>query len=528
MLLCSSAQAADECSLYGEVDKYQLLRRLSLDLRHQVPSYEEYRALDDEETVPEQLVDEYLASDEFKTVARRYHDKLLWPRLVGGVQILSTQFLLRSGPGDVNFLNSTMRSRTYRGGTALHACQNKPQVEIQPDYQLGDPPTCETVSEDGVDYCLEGYVNVHPYWIEDPNVTVRLCAFEAQTRESYDSPQGTMSCNTNERIDQIAECGCGPNINYCWGERSAEEFLAEMEEQVLLTVADHTTGGLGYSEMLTTPSIHMNGRLAFYQKYLAQMTQINNTYNAWQPGDAPQQEAPSFFDMDWYVAERSGPHSGILTMPAYTLRFQTNRGRANRARVAFENRYFEPPTGEDTEGCSDDTDDLTQRCTCRYCHGTLEPLAAYWAPLAEAGSALVDGLATYREDCIAPPGFEPGPGTGFDASCGRFYVTDGANERAGWLLTHEFADEAHPEVEANVVAGPAKFAETIILDGSFSRGAVEHVFEHFVGREMNLSSGDVDNEIELLEELAIDLETHDDFVRLVKNVVSRPEYRRVR
>jgi len=295
-------------------------------------------------------------------------------------------------------------------------------------------------------------------------------------------------------------------------------------------MTDHTTGGLAYSEMLTTPSIHMNGRIAFYQKYLAQMTNLGNTYNAWQPGDAPQQDDPGFFDREWYVAERSGPHSGILSMPAYTLRFQTNRGRANRARIAFENRYFEPPSSDDTEGCSSDSDDLTERCTCRYCHGTLEPLAAFWAPVAEAGSALVDGFPTYRDDCITPAGSQQGPGMGgFDPTCDRFYVTDSDNERAGWLLTHEFADEeTHPEVNANVAAGPAQFAENIILDGSFSRGAVEHVFEHFIRHEMNLAASDPYNEIQLLEELAIDLETHDEFVRLVKSVIELEQYRRVR
>ena len=35
-------------------------------------------------------------------------------------------------------------------------------------------------------------------------------------------------------------------------------------------------------------------------------------------------------------------------------------------------------------------------------------------------------------------------------------------------------------------------------------------------------------EDELLEELAIDLETHDEFVRLVKSVIELEQYRRVR
>ena len=50
-----------------------------------------------------------------------------------------------------------------------------------------------------------------------------------------------------------------------------------------------------------------------------------------------------------------------------------------------------------------DGEDLTQRCTCRSCHRELEPLAAHWGQLAEAGLTALTDLARFprvREDCV--------------------------------------------------------------------------------------------------------------------------------
>ena len=77
----ASAEESEECSQPQELDRYHLLRRLSLDLTHQVPSYEDYLALDGVSEVPEKTIDDYLASDRFRIVARRFHEKLLWPNI---------------------------------------------------------------------------------------------------------------------------------------------------------------------------------------------------------------------------------------------------------------------------------------------------------------------------------------------------------------------------------------------------------------------------------------------------------------
>jgi hypothetical protein len=531
---------APMCSLYEPIDKYQLLRRLSLDLRHRLPDYDEYRALESEQSVPGEVIEAYLGSDEFRSVVRRYHGKLLWPN-ISNVQLATVGFILRNsgigpqggggGPNALVYLNNPQRSVKYRGGNNLHSCQDKLQTDIQPAYQLGEVPTCENVTDNGVDYCLEGYVEMTPYWESDSNKTIKLCAFEAQTTATATQKQGppngpgpveTVSCNDPKTYNNPA-CGCGPKASYCWGWGSPSEVLTEMEEQLMLTVDDHTVGGKPYSEMLTTSEVYSNERLAFFQRFLAPMSGPERTYNTWHEGDGALPANPDYTDTSWYATSRGGTHSGILTLPAYTLRFQTNRGRANRFRISFTNSYFMPSSEPDTEGCSESTDNLTERCTCRYCHVTLEPLAAHFATIAEAGTTLIDSFALDRPECVKKGGQKGS----FDPWCDRFWITDEAADNPGRLITHQYANEV-AAIQAGIDAGPRGLAQSIIADGSFARGTVQHVFKHFVGREMNLDLSSVEDETELLDELAAEFQASDDFIALITRIVQLDSYRRIR
>ena len=83
------AQVSPTCDQSRDLDKYQLLRRLSLDLRGRVPSYEEYSALDTETTVAPATVQSWLTTDDFRIAMRRYHEELFWPN-VSNVQLNGT------------------------------------------------------------------------------------------------------------------------------------------------------------------------------------------------------------------------------------------------------------------------------------------------------------------------------------------------------------------------------------------------------------------------------------------------------
>src|SRR3954463_3245729 len=81
LLLAFGAGAADVCVPGDALDKYQYLRRLSLDLRGRVPTVEEYEALDTVGDVPRLLIQTWLATDDFRLAMRRYHEAMLWPNL---------------------------------------------------------------------------------------------------------------------------------------------------------------------------------------------------------------------------------------------------------------------------------------------------------------------------------------------------------------------------------------------------------------------------------------------------------------
>ncbi len=535
------ARAADDnaCLLHRPVPIERQLRRLSITLRGHVPEYEEYATVDGLDAVPDSIVDAYLASDEFRMQMRRFHESLLHTN-PATVSLRTTNMTLSEVTAETSgsttkvwHVNSAGRRKVYRGGNGNHVCQDLPQSDASLGYANG-VPKCTNIGPDssGNDACLEGWVNVAPYW--DPANPIKVCAFDAQAAKTYDkttSPNpGTYSCS--ELSSQSAPtCGCGPNLSYCIRSTLEPMLWSDLREQLLRTVDDHAMGIEPYSAMLTTKKMYTNGRLDFWKKNIAGTVSYSRAYNEWHKGDAPQVANPDWNDLNWRTVNRDAPHSGILTLPAFTLRFQTNRGRANRFRIAFLNQYFVAPSTPDRAGCTDDAADVTQRCYCRDCHRVLEPLAAHFAQVSEAGSSLLtdfEKIVYSQAECNA----QVLPGS--SSVCSRFYAkgeapdpNDPTKMISAWrLLPLEYAD-AHPEVAENFDKGPEALAQKIIDDGSLARSTVAHLFAFLVRREMNLDPASEDNEIPLLDELAKEFQADDNLPRLAKRIVQLAVFRRM-
>lgn len=537
----SEALAADEnaCLLHRPAPIERQLRRLSLVLRGHVPEYEEYTGVEGLQEVPDSLIDAYVASDEFRMQMRRFHESLLHTN-PSGVTLRTTGMTLSEVTAEtagsatkVWHVNSTGRRKIYRGGNGSHVCQDLPQSDASLGYANG-VPKCKNIGPDasGVDVCLEGWVNVKPYW--DPANAIKVCAFDAQTVATYEKTAGTnpgtYACS-DLSAQGVQACGCGPALSYCMKSTLEPMVWADLREQLLRTVDDHAMGIEPYSGVLTTKKMYTNGRLQFWKKNLTAAVSYSRPYNEWHTGDAATGKTPDWNDETWVAANREAPHSGILTLPAFTLRFQTNRGRANRFRIAFLNQYFVAPSTPDRAGCTDDAADVTERCYCRDCHRVLEPLAAHFAPVAEAGSGLLtdfDKIVYSQADCNA----QVMPGS--SSVCSRFYAKgeapdpmDATKMIPAWrLLPLEYAD-AHPEIEKNFDAGPAALAQQVIDDGSFARSTVAHLFAFLVRREMNLDPASEDNEIPLLDELAKEFQADDNLPRLAKRIVQLSVFRRM-
>ena len=534
-LLVPGAAAAEEdaCYLHREMPIERQLRRLSIDLRGTVPDVAEYEAVAGKAEIPDEVIDGYLASDEFRLQMRHYHEDLLWTNpytYLGDVGFsLSSQTLPNAGA--VFFVSSQTKRKLYRGGDGTHNCQDKPQADL--GYDAEGLPIAELMGTDGTGpFYAEGWVEVHPYWEADAAKKIKVCAFDAQATATYTiadgADAGTHSCDHNLAIGKSKACGCGPNLDYCMmGNVVEPAVLSGMREQLLRTVDDHSTGVFPYSYLLTTKRMWVNGPLTHYFKYLGQRQTFSRTQNLHSASDGALPALPYTAADTWVEVEREAPHAGLLTLPAYLLRFQTNRGRANRYRIAFQGQYFQPPSAKDT-GCQIEGDDLMVRCVCRGCHVTLEPLAAHFGQLVEAGTT---SLRDFEREYPTAKACSKGIAPASTAWCDRFYVQApdpiDPDIRPYKLKALRYGDADHPDVEPNFDAGPEALVKGDIESGLFHQVATRHMFEYLMKREVNQDPTSYDYEGETLGDLAKDFESHDSLKQLVKALVKLPQYRRM-
>lgn len=540
-LLGGGPAAAEElsCPLHRPVPVTRLYHKLSVDLRGRVPSFDEYAVLDDipdEGELPANVIEQMLASDEFSVRMREYHRSVYFP-VIGGTngQIRDNDMTLREqtiGAGEVAWASvSTTRRKKWRGGDGSHVCQNKPQTDIQPTYKPGDVPTCPVAGSDGAgEFCREGYTTIKPYW--DPANAIRVCAFEAQDAEMYTvAGKGDFSCGADVAHAQAA-CGCGPSLNYCMKSGDLDATIrTAWQEQFLLMVDEVIAGAERYDWLFTTKDTFTNGVLDHYYKYLAPSSGTARVYNAPAGSDYPLPAKPDWLDKTYRREARTGIHSGILTLPAFTLRYQTNRGRANKVYQALMGKYFIPPEPTDSM-CETEGTDLTKRCVCRKCHETLEPLAAYFGAIAEAGSAVVNELPEEFPDFTACKGVFPPASS--SVWCNRLYIETavGADKTVFRQRALEFSD-AHPEVKEHYDLGPggvfAVAAEKTAAGepGLFWQATVRQMFEYLMKREMDLDPSSVENERDILMKIAANLEATGDFKAMIREIVSLPAYRRM-
>ncbi|MFT3766512.1 MAG: hypothetical protein QM820_13515 [Minicystis sp.] len=246
--------AGEECSMHREVPVERLLRRLSIDLRGTVPDASEYDTVAGKDAIPDDVLQQYLDSDEFRIQMRRYHEDLLWTNPVATLGEVG--FALSSATigtaGTVFFVSSTGKRKLYRGGDGTKNCQDKPQSAL--GYDASGMPIAELITDPTGDYYAEGWVDVHPYWEPDPNKTIRVCAFDAQATTTYtlppgDADAGTHTCDDVFAVGKAKSCGCGPNLNYCMTTGAVQTpVLSSMREQLLRLVDDYTDGTRPYSD----------------------------------------------------------------------------------------------------------------------------------------------------------------------------------------------------------------------------------------------------------------------------------------
>lgn len=519
--LAGTAAADEACEAPVEVDRFRLLRQLSLDLRGRVPSEAELRALAadiEAGAVDESLsarVDEMIAGEEFSALIRRHHLDLLWPN-IDGLQLVDPAFALLlparlyqyDGVGDPDRLFILYVGLTQRGG--LVPCKDEP-AEWDEEGNL-----VFEAYPDGTR--REGWVKVEPYWA--PGTEVKVCALEAQMRPIADNGA---PCDTAQGMF-TGSCGCGPDLERCLSIDAALVLIPQFREQILRAIERVVIERRPYTDIFFDDEEDLNGPLVHYYRHLAPMAVDPIVQVPPVPVDALPDRP--FTDLTWSRHPR-GPeeHAGILTSMSYLLRFQTARARANRFYTAFLCAPFEAPPGglpSPDDPCSDEPD-LRERCGCNACHARLEPAAAHWGRFAEAGTMYLDPeqfppFVARCAECARSPGAD------CDFICRRFYVTEIGHPDeapfAGVLKSYQWRDEAEL---ANLEAGPEKLVRAAIEDGRLAQCVVRKLFERLYHREMT-------DEERARDLPALAREFHDggyDWAALVKRLVTMPGYRRM-
>lgn len=539
--LLAAAQVPDTCDLPREIDKYQLLRRLSLDLRGQAPTYAEYEALEAQQSVPASTISGYLASEGFRQTMRRYHEEALWPNVTNiAISNVNATLARRTPTEPALAIASTGKRQQFRNDalvvTTTHgeSCGDYEQTHFLDGGTFTPDPAfiyseTTTFADGGTKTVYqEGWRWVTPYW--DPTTPVKVCAYDAQETVSTVVNGATLGCD-NYLTNNRKECGCGPNLQYCYSGTVARTILTSLREQLARSVDDISMNGAPYTDLILGTKSYVNGPIAQWRKTLSNNLSLARIYAV---ADAQEEHAQKpYSDLSWSVVNRgklpNGTefHAGVTTLPVYLLKFQTGRARANRFRMDFMCESFVPPATLTAEaGCSDSTTELTKRCYCQSCHKTLEPLSAYWGQFAEAGTTMMTDLAIFprmRSNCV-------GSNNSF---CQRFYVTVPGTDRAGALLPYQYADSTSGDpyrkaIGDNIEAGPRALAQLIVNDGTFARCTTKKMFRYFVKRDMHIAGAEAE-EAELLEELAAGFESSGyQLPWLVEQIVSLPQYRRIR
>ena len=510
MLGAPTLASAQICEGPGIQAELQYLRRLSLDLRGRVPSMDEMKTVIEDGQVDPDTVEEMLMSEDFSHQMRAYHTDLLWSNL-SSQRLANNNFIIglpRGGtPSQVYSIVSNIRRTAYRGANVT--CKDEPA-------RFGDDGEILFDEEDrnGTIVRREGWVEVNPYWA--PETTLKVCALDAQT-----AAEGVIRNGRTAPCKQASAtaCGCGPNLNWCLTRDVQTAITEAMTDQVLDAIDQTITKDEPYTNLLLGGEFRVNGPLVHYFTHL---TSVGNNILSALPDPGYTLPDLAFSDTEWVPVSSNTPlHSGILTLPGFLMKFQSNRGRANRFYNAFLCKAFEAPEGglptADDE-CNEEPD-LTKRCGCSHCHATVEPAAAHWGRWSEAGMAPMEGPDFPRQSDMCDS--ENNRNASRNFVCRRFYLTEAnhpsEDKYVGHLLSYLFADEHEGRIEA-IESGPALLAGEAVDNGLFAKCATEKVWNLFMAHPPSTK------EAGTMADMTTDFEAGYSFRDLVRTVVTHPKY----
>ena len=260
-----------------------------------------------------------------------------------------------------------------------------------------------------------------------------------------------------------------------------------LEKQIEAWAAE----GRPYTDLFSEATLWVNGPMVHFYKHQANMP--GNIRLTPLPFDVSLLPKLEFTDKDTWVKIPLPPSAaGILTHPAYLLRFQTDRARASRFFNVFLCQPFQAPEGGiPVAGVSEVFEpDLQKRTGCKYCHVLLEPAAGYWGRWTPYGAGFLDPqtFPAQRADCITCAL----TGNNCSADCKSFYLTKALAppEKAwlGWLLPYNYKQPQHFK---NIEQGPKLLAMTAQADNRLPRCVARSTAEWLLGRDLLAEEDDL-------------------------------------
>ncbi len=503
---CPASPTGEQAGLLSPTE---LLRASSLDLRGTTPTMADYdatlQAIDPLAHVGS-VVGGWLASPEFADQVVRQHRDKLWNSLEN-LRLMHVPGGLAK-TGNVYWRNGGNVAIVRRGNRV--ACLDEPAT-WDDDGNIVFKPQADGTKR-------EGWVLVKPYWA--PATEIKVCATDAI--DTAVAPSGK-SCAEQGTTYELA-CGCGPNLRWCrYGTTDLQilrSFATALERQVREMILEDRP----YTDLLTEKVAWINGPIAFYWKHQAQLSAPLRMTPT--PIDVASLPNLAFTDEDtWVKVDLPKAHAGILTSPAFLLRFQTNRARGSRFYNSFLCQPFQAPdTGIPVDAAAALAEpDLQKRAGCKYCHALLEPVASFWGRWVANGAAHLDPVTypPYRNDCdtCAKSGQLCSP------ECKLFYKTVAFSEPEkaffGWLEPYVFLQTPH---QKNVDQGPKLMALAAVVDQRLPRCAARRTAEWLLGREV-----EGDEELAWIDELSVAfVQGGFSYRKLVSAIVTSDVYRRVR
>jgi hypothetical protein len=491
-----------------EIDHIRFMRSVSLDLVGNIPPHDITETLIDKTEIPEVDIDALLDSDAFVERAVRWHRNIIWNN-IGNTRLLAVRGSSRTtnAPGAIPvYWRSGSQAIFYRGLSNRSCLLTQAAPQEQCD---GTAPI--TTNVDG----QEGYCMVEPYWAM--GTTVRACAFDAQ--DAIVSTTGT-ECYTNDGYNDMG-CGCGPNMRWCGTSNQrrtvAESFGMEIEERIRNLVKNNRP----YTELFTSNQGYVNGPIVHFWKNWALLPGgVLGT-----PYSVPVELLPDldFNDLEFQAIDLPTEHAGILTSPAYLIRFQTNRSRASQFYAKFLCQPLQAPgTLPVADIAAQMEPDLQKRGGCLFCHAMLEPAASFWGRWGQQGFGLLNlnDYPALSDEChlCATTGMP------CSSDCSRYYKVNSNDPSEepylGKLNAYLFRA---PEHDIYVEMGPKLLALSSFADNRLPECTARTAAMQLLGRDLH------EDEESWLDQLVVEFAASGyNYKALIKAIVLSPIYRRVR